>query len=1074
MIQIYSPGNNNFSKNGDMVLLPTECTSSAVLLGTWELTMSHPKDPDGRWKYIKDGAVISAPSFMGKNQLYRIYETDRNNDDISVSARPVFFDSANEVLLLDNRPTTKTGQAALNWIMSGTKYTGESDITTVSSAYYVRKNLMEALNGEDENSFIHRWGGEPLYQNFHVIFNKRAGSDNGLQVRYGKNIASIQETVNSDELVTRIIPVAFNGRMLAGSAPWVDSPLINSYPIVHAREIKYENIKLRSDLDSDPGDDDIVCESLEELRTKLTEKAQAEFTSGIDKPSVTLDIDMVDLAQTDEYKDYAILETVRLGDTVHCIHHELGINTSARVIEMEWDCIHDCVSRVVIGDAQYDYFADSLADYSALESIKGVVNQNGDIMADRIAGVLNMQRTNLRFQQDVAQHQTVRAILFEDLDPDSPTFGALCLGTQGLEISRKRNAYNTDWVWGTAIDSKAVHAEYMIAGILSDKLGNNYWDLDSGVFSFSSSSLIDGQSGNTVSAMQTKISANGEAISTEVTNRTNADSALSSRITQNANSITSEVTNRKNADSDLSTRITQNADAITSEATSRINSDSLLSSRITQTANSITSEVTNRKNADTALSSRITQNATAIQSRVTSEQAESIIEQKADSIRLKADKLAWSSTNSSLTEDGTLTVNKGTFKAKLESPTGVLGGWTLAANRMYNIGRVQGYDEDNKLIFDHTYTAELRGYNYSNARYLMVVTDRDEIKGSTSMPFVITYDGKIMASKGKIGSFSIDNSADPHLNDGIYTGSFSYFRPIDDGAEDIIPFTTGTWIGSNGLTVTDGSGSTGDHVMLTKAGVIEVSKSAHIGGVSIESDDYSVFPSGLKIADDNQSSSTCYIKADRNGMEFSINAGIKLTSQYITTNIQGNSITMTDSSSSQQVVDIGDMGISTTRPISCASINTTDPKSRVVETEDYSVRKLYCYEMPSPMFGDIGDGIIGQDGSCYISIDPVFAQTVGTTEYQVFLQAYGDGKCYVKNRNQAGFVVAGTPGMAFGWEIKAKQVDFDQNRFDIFGKPLDTSTYNYGADAADFVTTTDYGAQALEYIKEIESERRAS
>lgn len=1071
MIQIYSPGNNNFSKNGDMVLLPTECTSSAVLLGTWELTMSHPKDPDGRWKYIKDGAVISAPSFMGKNQLYRIYETDRNNDDISVSARPVFFDSANEVLLLDNRPTTKTGQAALNWIMSGTKYTGESDITTVSSAYYVRKNLMEALNGEDENSFIHRWGGEPLYQNFHVIFNKRAGSDNGLQVRYGKNIASIQETVNSDELVTRIIPVAFNGRMLAGNAPWVDSPLINSYPIVHAREIKYENIKLRSDLDSDPDEDDIVCESLEELRTKLTEKAQAEFTGGIDKPSVTLDIDMVDLAQTDEYKDYAILETVRLGDTVHCIHNELGINTSARVIEMEWDCIHDCVSRVVIGDAQYDYFADSLADYTALEAIKGVVNQNGDVMADRIAGVLNMQRTNLRFQQDVAQHQTVRSILFEDLDPDSPTFGALCLGTQGLEISRTRNAYNTDWVWGTAIDFQTIHAEYMIAGILSDKLGKNYWDLDRGVFSFSSSSLIDGQSGNTVSAMQTKITSNGEAISAEVTNRTSADSALSTRITQTANAITSEVTNRQNADSDLSTRITQNADAITSEATSRINSDSLLSSRITQTANSISSEVTNRKNADTALSSRITQNATAIQSRVTSEQAESLIEQKADSIRLKADKLVWSATNSSLTEDGTLTVNSGVFKARLESPTGVLGGWNLAANRMYNTGRSQGYDKDNKLISDHTYTAELRGYTYSSSRYFAVVTDRDELKGTTKIPLVLKYDGSVILSKGLIGSFAVSDELVSLGGEAIYTGAFTSFHPILDGDEQelenaFVVYTTGIWLGSSGITINNGA------VEINKFGDIDASRSLRVGNTDITANNYAVFPDGIKIAQDSQTNSECYVKLDRNGIEIDKNAQIKLTSQYVDMTIQGNSITMLESGNT--VVDINDMGISTTRPISCASINTTDPKSRVVETEDYSVRKLYCYEMPSPMFGDIGDGVIGQDGSCYISIDPVFAQTVGTTEYQVFLQAYGDGKCYVKNRNQAGFVVAGTPGMSFGWEIKAKQVDFDQNRFDIFGKPLDTSSYNYGADAADFVTTTDYGAQALEYIKEIESERRAS
>ena len=63
-----------------------------------------------------------------------------------------------------------------------------------------------------------------------------------------------------------------------------------------------------------------------------------------------------------------------------------------------------------------------------------------------------------------------------------------------------------------------------------------------------------------------------------------------------------------------------------------------------------------------------------------------------------------------------------------------------------------------------------------------------------------------------------------------------------------------------------------------------------------------------------------------------------------------------------------------------ASIKTdlivSGTKSRVVNTENYKDRLLYCYETPSPMFGDIGEGTIDETGKCYVYIDDVFAEIV--------------------------------------------------------------------------------------------------
>ena len=144
------------------------------------------------------------------------------------------------------------------------------------------------------------------------------------------------------------------------------------------------------------------------------------------------------------------------------------------------------------------------------------------------------------------------------------------------------------------------------------------------------------------------------------------------------------------------------------------------------------------------------------------------------------------------------------------------------------------------------------------------------------------------------------------------------------------------------------------------------------------------------------------------------------------------------------------------------NLNVWGTKNRKLNTRDYSDRVLYCYETASPMFGDIGEGEIGEDGICYVWLDPIFTEAANTDfAYQVFLQKYGSGDCYVSERTGSHFVVAGTPGLAFGWEIKAKQIGYESVR-------LANSREHYN------VNQKNYGAIAEEHLKEIMKERGLS
>ena len=493
MIQIYEKNTVKPEENGVMPLFPKNCTLQAALNGAWTLTLEHSLDQKERWKYIEEESIVSVPTFMGKRQLFRIDKIEKNNYGVSAIGYPIFYDAAKEVFLLDTRPTDKNGQEALDLMLKGSKYSGKSDITAASTAYFERRNMLDAINGTDSPTFLERWGGEVLYDNYTVIINKRAGGEYGVEVRYGKNMSGLTYTVDMSNIMTRIVPVAYNGRMISGSSPWVDSSNINKYATVYIKEVKFEDVKLIDDLESteDTEENIIICKNQTELETALKNKCKEEYQNGADLPVVSLEVDMVQLSKTDEYADVKMLEQVSLGDTVRCRHKKLDITTDARVVEIKWDCIKNTVSSVKLGDTTQTYFEKVS---SAVDAINSIVNkQSKTVMAEKIKGVLNAINTQLRYQKNVAQKQDVRAILFEDTDKESSTYGAMCLGTQGFQIANTRTQDGRDWDWKTAFTAEGGYADTLILGILSDRTGKNFWNLNTGEFQLASSVSVDGK-----------------------------------------------------------------------------------------------------------------------------------------------------------------------------------------------------------------------------------------------------------------------------------------------------------------------------------------------------------------------------------------------------------------------------------------------------------------------------------------------------------------------------------------------------------------------------------------------------
>lgn len=119
------------------------------------------------------------------------------------------------------------------------------------------------------------------------------------------------------------------------------------------------------------------------------------------------------------------------------------------------------------------------------------------------------------------------------------------------------------------------------------------------------------------------------------------------------------------------------------------------------------------------------------------------------------------------------------------------------------------------------------------------------------------------------------------------------------------------------------------------------------------------------------------------------------------------------------------------------NISCSGTKSRIASTENYNERLLYCYEMASPIFGDIGEGMVDKNGKCFVFLEDIFLETIDTTaDYQVFLQKYGNGDCWIAERTPTYFVVEGTPNISFAWEIKAVQKEYDGYRTEKYGEKI--------------------------------------
>lgn len=494
MIRLFDSIETDFTHNGvqvlDDIVYGDTCILTNEINSTYPLEMELSIVDNEKWKAIDTEMFLRVPTSKGE-QIFRIKEIVKGINSIKVYGKHVFFDLENN-FILDTNVVQKDGRGAINQILGAmsnnmiNSYNGTSNISLVNNARLVRKNVVSALIGSDDNSFVNRWGGELEVDNFNFSIKERIGEDRDFQVRYRKNLTGFEANTNTYNLCTRIVPIGFDGIMLEGTK-WIDSQYINNYPQIYTYEIKFEDIKVKENEDDEEG-----YNTLEEARVALRQAAENYFiTSKCDIPSFSANVNLETLKYTEEYKDLNILERVELGDDINVYIDKIDININARVVKTRYNFFTKKYLEIEIGDVKPNLFKQIANLKNTIDLVTEQLGGNTwqDILDKALDEATKLMQEGLKDSYVITMKNQ---IVIGDAPDINDMINCIVLNKNGIGFSN--NGYLPDrLVSAMTIDGKInascittgeLNAALIKTGLLSSANGSTWINMENGSFDF--------------------------------------------------------------------------------------------------------------------------------------------------------------------------------------------------------------------------------------------------------------------------------------------------------------------------------------------------------------------------------------------------------------------------------------------------------------------------------------------------------------------------------------------------------------------------------------------------------------
>ena len=508
---LFAEGQTDFSTNG-IGRLPDaiSCKVTEERNGQYELHMEYPIDGQ-LMEEIKYSRIIYATPADGKGpQPFRIYRiTKPLSGTVEIDAEHISYQMTHIPVM----PFSVTGmEPALTGLKTNSAesnpFTFEKEGafgTAMANTFEVKEpdNLRALLFGQD-GSVIDTFGGEWEFDTFKAILHKSRGKDNGVTIRYGKNLISLKQEENIQNTYTGICPY-WKGQNEDSTDLLVYLP----EKVLHATSAAnypYQRTKVvdfSSSFQTEP--------TADELRTKGQKYIE---DNDIGTPTVSLDVSFIALHQTQEYADMTRIYHINLCDTVTVIFPLLNVRTKAKVVKTVYNVLLDRYDSITIGAVQ-SYLSATLADSQEKAVEKAVSIASTSTSADYVTkttfnalsgAVGNAQRDIFALQYFMnAVNGTGGGYVAVTIDEnkqtdclyilvDSPVLIAaqkvfrwneegLCYTSGGIEKG----------TWGKIIDPNGKINSTFLTGVIADLAGKNSWNLETGAVNLSADTSFDGK-----------------------------------------------------------------------------------------------------------------------------------------------------------------------------------------------------------------------------------------------------------------------------------------------------------------------------------------------------------------------------------------------------------------------------------------------------------------------------------------------------------------------------------------------------------------------------------------------------
>lgn len=456
-----------------------------VINGEYELEMVYPID-DENYKEIQHRRIIYAkPNPHSLPQPFRIYDiTTSINRTVVVNAAHISYDlSGYPVEPFKAGSAVQTMNEMNNKIEAGCPFTFRTDITEAGEVETTTPKSARAIIG---NNISRAYSPQLYFDKFIVNCNANRGRDNGVEIRYGKNMLDMKQEENNANVYTAVYPYWYKEdedtrELLVLPEKTIPTPGTYNYKRVYILDVS-------NDFDGKP--------TIEQIRD-FTNKYITDNKLGI--PKVSLTLSFIQLSSSTENSNSTLFDKVNLGDTVKVVFEAAGVETTARCIKTVYNGKKDRYESIEIGEANK-----SLAD--------SIVDSNNDL-SDKI----DSDRENNRSYFETAMSELTNAITGNSgghirLNPPKNPNELLIMDNEDINkavivwrlnqggIGVSRNGYNGPYV-GIGQNGKLVIDEataykisaLLIEGGLLKSFNDLTWiNMDNGTFNFANKIMFDG------------------------------------------------------------------------------------------------------------------------------------------------------------------------------------------------------------------------------------------------------------------------------------------------------------------------------------------------------------------------------------------------------------------------------------------------------------------------------------------------------------------------------------------------------------------------------------------------------